>query len=240
MPHKIHIQKLLILILLTQSSIAFAFKLTPIVQTFAHKGKGATKSFKVFNPGNKTILLEIEPKTREIDVFNKESRADSDNFLVYPPQIEVKAGESRSIRVSYIGPQVKHENAYRLIVRQLPSRLKEKNKDSKNNLDFLFEYVASLYVSPGAIKPKINIISAIIKNQKVIIKFENEGTEHTLLKSYKFKLKQGAKSYVIDFKDPKYKKFATYNILAKSKRQILIEAPKSFLTGKTRVFVEKN
>ena len=147
--------KILCLLLFLTSLNVSAFKLSPIVQSFDFQGKNKTKTFRVINTNKKTIRLEAEVFTRNIDLNNVETRAESEDFIIYPPQLELKPGQSRAIRVTYTGKPVQSEVPYRLIVRQIPDKLAEKKKKSKNQINFLLEYIASLYVAPKDIKPEL-------------------------------------------------------------------------------------
>ena len=223
----------LFIISLILISNAYAFKLSPIVETFGFSSKEKTKTFRVVNTGKKKIRLETEVFKRIIDINNKEQRPSSDHFIVYPPQLEVAAGASRAIRVTYIGPETKKEEAYRLIVRQIPDKLEEK-KDDKTQISFLFEYVASLYASPKNVKAKLSVVNALKSGSYIDLRFKNIGGKHILLREYKVKLSQGKNEKTIDFGDKKFEKFGSQNILAGIERKILI--PDSiFSDGKVKV-----
>lgn len=226
-------RKIFCLFILITSLNVYAFKLSPIVQSFDFEGKNKTKTFRVINTNKKTIRLEAEVFTRNIDLLNIESRTESEDFIIYPPQLELKPGQSRAIRVTYTGKPVQSEVPYRLIVRQIPDKLAEKKK-SKNQINFLLEYIASLYVAPKDIKPDLIVTSAMRVNNNIDILFENRGTEHVLLRQYKIELKQGNKKDIIDFKSERYKKMGTQNILAGIKRKISFKNTK-FDIGKIEV-----
>lgn len=214
--------------------MANAFKLSPIVQTFGQKSNERTKSFKVTNTTNEEIILEVEAKRRFIDINNVETRADTDDFLVYPPQMKVAVGKTQTLRVSYVGKPVTKEEAYRLIVRQIPNKLKKKPV-GKTQINFLFEYVASLYISPGKTKPNLEVSQALKISGGIEIKFENVGSEHVLLRKYKIEVSQGSKKKTLSFKSKKYEKLGSQNILAGLKRKIFIPDVSDFEVGKVKV-----
>tara|TARA_Y100000768_G_scaffold389043_2_gene391408 strand:- start:4179 stop:4835 length:657 start_codon:yes stop_codon:yes gene_type:complete len=215
----------------------FAFKLSPMKAEFGHKGKGATRSFRIINDTPEKIKVEAEIMSRNIDLNNNETRSETDLFTLYPPQLEVEAGKSKVIRVSYIGDKESVEKAYRLIVRQFPSD--KKPEKSGGQINILFEYVASLYVTPKDARPNLKIKNAKKLNNSLSINFVNEGNKHTLLKNYRLNLKQGKKSKTIDFTEEKYKNLATQNILAGLERKIIVEDDQ-FKVGKIEAkFVKK-
>lgn len=213
------------------TSNTYAFKLSPIVQTFGLKGAERTKSFKIINTTQEEIMLEVEATKRVIAVDNTETRPETDDFIVYPPQLKVPAGKTQTLRVSYVGKPVAKEEAYRLIVRQIPNKLKKK-KEEKTQINFLFEYVASLYISPGNTKPNLQVKSATSLNNRVNVIFENEGTEHILMRNLKLQLEQGKKKKEILFSSKEYEKLGSQNILAGIKREITINNIEGFKPGK--------
>lgn len=218
MPLKSTISLFLYFIITTNT---YAFKLSPIVQEFGNKSRDKTKTFRVINTGKESIKLEAEILTRNINLDNEETREDTDDFVVYPPQIELKAGASRAIRVTYIGAPVSIEKSYRMIVRQIPGIVKEK-KSTGNQINFLLEYVASLYVTPDGANSKLEISKASKKNKFIVIEFQNSGKKHQLLKNFELTLSQKKLNKIIRFDSEKFQELGSQNILAGLKRKIKI------------------
>lgn len=211
---------LFFLSLLGMSFYSFAFKLSPMSVTLSEKGKKATKSFRIVNTSKKEIKVEAEILARFIDKNNNETRKETTHFTLYPPQVAVEPGKSRVLRVSYIGEKVSSEKAYRLVVRQLP--LKDKKKENGAQINFLFEYVASVYVAPKKAKARLELIKCLKVGDKLEIDFKNSGTKHSLLRRYDIVLSQKDKKRVISFKKKKFEKLGSQNILAGINRRITI------------------
>lgn len=159
-----------------------------MVQSFTVEGKNATRTFTVSNDGSKSISLEVFATTRSIAADGKESRNETKHFMVYPPQLTVKPGEKRSLRVSYIGPKNNEkEIPYRLVVRQLPVDMENKNKKKTGaQIDFMFEYVASLYVTKEGAKPSVSLDKIEVKGKQLQLSFSNNGSKHGLLKDFDY------------------------------------------------------
>jgi P pilus assembly chaperone PapD len=227
--------KILIIILFVLSTNSFGFKLSPIVQTFGFDNNNKTKTFRILNTSKEVIRLETEIFKRIISIDNKETRPDSTDFLVYPPQMELEAGASRAIRVSYVGKKTNIEEAYRLIVRQIPNKLKKK-ADVKTQISFLFEYVASLYVAPSDVKEKLKVQSAKKVGSNLIINFQNVGSKHVLLRRYSLELSQGKIKKTFKLSSKEFEKYGSQNILAGLERKIIFKENTSiFKTGKIKV-----
>ncbi len=184
------------------TSITYGYTVKPIIQSFNADGKGSSKSFLIENSGDTPISLEFEITTRSIDKNGKETRVSSDDFMVYPLQMTLKANSKRNIRVSWIGNKSpKSELPYRMIVRQLPIA-----KKGQTGVKFLFEYVASLYVLPkNPVEPKISarILGELKKGTEKLLRFQlaNNGKKHAITTRYNISLTDGKNSVTLKEKD---------------------------------------
>jgi fimbrial chaperone protein len=217
-------KKLFLLLIIFFSNICHAYRLSPMVQNFSPEGKDATKTFLITNDGKESISLEVVATTRSIAVDGKEERNESEHFMVYPPQLTVKAGERRSLRVSYVGPkEMQQEVPYRLVVRQLPVNVdKKKDKKTGAQIDFMFEYIASLYVSKDGVKANVSLDKVEESDKQLQLTFSNSGSKHGLLKDFDFLLGDSALSEDI------IKPLLGINVLPGGKRSVLISRPKNF------------
>lgn len=214
------------------SQYAYAFRLSPMVSEFSPQGKQATQTFVVENPGKDKIAIQLEIAKRKIDLEGKEDRTEvSDEFVVYPEQLSLDPGEKRSVRVTYTGEQkLNSEKAYRLIASQLPITLKKpsKNEDVKVNLKFILQYVASIYIIPEDVKPKI-VVDSIkkIDKEKFELVVKNEGTSHKLLENAKVSLfdpEKKEEAFPLDEKE--LKTLQAENILVDGRRKFTLKLPK--------------
>jgi fimbrial chaperone protein len=163
-----------------------------MVSTLSPTGPEATQTFLVENNNGEKIALQVEAFHREVDPDGKETRKDTDEFSVFPQQMVLEPGEKRNIRLTWTGDrQIKEELAYRLVVSQLPVDLKKPEQRKPGaNITFLLQYVASVYVSPGAAAPKISVESLKkISDDKAELIVKNSGTAHKVLKGMHLYLK---------------------------------------------------
>lgn len=170
---------------------ALAFQLSPIVAELSPEGDGSSHSFTLENRKKEKVAAKVQVFLREYDSDGKEIRKPTNDFLVYPTQLSLEPGEKRNIRLTWIGE--KHptkELAYRLIVQQLPLEFnKLKQPEKGGNVNFLINFVASIFVRPpGAFaKAKIERIERLNShNVKVFLK--NHGTAHQVLGEMKIEL----------------------------------------------------
>jgi fimbrial chaperone protein len=178
---------------------AKAFRLEPMVANFAPSGDGATKIFRIENEAKEKIAVKLEAFTREIDDKGKEKLTPSKDFKIYPEQMSLNGSDSRAVRVVYLGPKdMEQETAYRIVASQLPVSFKEDKKQT--GIKFLFQFVASVYVTNENYYPKI-----VVENTKRLdkdtlrVSIANKGQRHVVLKNVKLELKDNAgKNVAID------------------------------------------
>lgn len=176
---------------------AEAFRLEPMVANFTPAGEGATRIFRVENEGKEKIAVKIEAFTRSIDDKGKETMAPSKDFKIYPDQMSLNGSDSRAVRIVYLGPKdMEQETAYRIVASQLPVSFKEDKKQT--GIKFLFQFVASVYVTNENYYPKIEIepIKRLDKDT-VRLSVVNKGQRHVVLKNVKVEMKDNSGKAVV-------------------------------------------
>lgn len=231
-----------ILALTIAPCIAHAYRLSPMEAEFSTNGSQIARTFTIENPSRDKIAVELTLKKREMDVEGKELRSDTTNFTVYPEQVALEPGEKRNVQVTWVGPAtVGKEEAYRLIADQLPVDLekpKAKKKKAEVNLKFVLQYVASLYVSSGPVKPRVRIesVKRTVSNKGIPeaeIVLINEGDAHQLLAGSRIFLRAktasgtaGTATKEVELSRDQVKQLDAENILAGAKRRFLFAIPK--------------
>lgn len=246
----------MVLNLLVYSTNSFAFSISPMHLTLEPTGESSTQSFYIENNHDETLQIETVLQDRTVDVKGEENSKPSaqaaKDLVVYPPIFTLKPHEKRSIRIAYRGQDKNPspELLYRLLVKEIPS--KNKNK-GKSGAVLYFNYVMAIYVTSPESNSKVvskKVESTMVYDKKLKkefhlmkILFENEGTTHQYFKYYHL---------TIIPKDPalKTKKFvytqkdgiATNNqiILSKHEREFSIPWPPSVPTGDVDVTVDFN
>lgn len=143
---------------------AAAYEFAPIVAEFEPSGPGAARSFVVNNTQSGPVALQIEVFARTSDETGNEVRVpDYDSFIITPPQLVVPPGTSQAIRAQWIGPdQLEREQAYRIIVTQLPIRFAAdaREGDIQADVSMGYTYEAAAYVSPRGASPSAELVMA--------------------------------------------------------------------------------
>ena len=173
---------------LAVSTVAEAFEMLPIYQELAPLGPGATSTFHLVNNGEEieAIQLSMHERLPSEDGFDLWGDSADENFLIYPPQVILRPGQSQAIRISWLGEtEIDKELAFRLVAEQVPVRLTEAPANSAN-LELLLRFVGSVYIVPKDAKAAI-VVSSIEKkvNDKgiaeLVMRLGNTGSKHHLI-----------------------------------------------------------
>lgn len=198
---------------------AMAFKLVPMVAQLTPNGSGKSQVFQITNNGQSRIAIQMKVTTRKQDLQGNEIRESSDDFLIYPEQISLAPNDSRNVRLTYKGKEdIKSEQAYRLIAKQLPVEFETSSQQSQ--LKFLFEYVASVYITPMDTSPKLEVTMQKMENQKIVLRIKNTGSSHQLLKDISANIR--FKNEDISFSKEIQDAWDATNLLADSEREFII------------------
>ncbi len=224
----------------SSSQVEATFLFSPMQSNFATSGQKATQSFLVTNTGKKATAIQIKMVKRQMDLDGKEINTDADDdFILYPPQMLVKAGERQTVRVTWVGnaspPQ---ELAYRIIAEQLPVDLTEIRQTQGNTtvaIKVLFQYMGSVYIVPPNVSPNLSLENAVCqvetskdgkKENKLQLTFANQGTAHTLLSNLRLNLAPvGKEANPIKLEAKQLTGVNGENMLAGSKRRFSLPCP---------------
>ncbi|ELX4208352.1 molecular chaperone [Vibrio vulnificus] len=149
-----------------------AFELFPMVQFLDDAGKGTTVFFKITNTSLAPLPVELIPIKREVSLNNNETLSETDELMVFPPQVLIEPGKSQSIKVQYIGEPKQSAASYRLIASQLPL----KNEASSDSIQMLFRIGALIFVSPQDARADYSSHLTQGENDTVQLTIRNDGT----------------------------------------------------------------
>lgn len=225
------------------------FRLDPPRMIFSPSGSGATRSFRIESTGNQPVAVEIHMKKRVVDVNGNETQPDAEaDFVVYPPQILIKPGETQTVRVTWLGDQnPPSELAYRIVAEQLPINLpviQQEQNGVKVNLKALYVYVGSVFITPRQASPKVVVTQAVCQaDKKLTLTLENQGTAHTYLTDLNLYLSSGSSadkssSNSVHLKPADLPGINGENLLAGNKRQFILPCPVNLSTGPVSAKVE--
>ena len=224
----------------SSSQVEATFQFSPMLANFAPSGQKSNQSFVVRNTGKKATAIQIRMVKREMDLDGKEINTDADDdFILYPPQMLVKAGESQTVRVTWVGDaSPAKELSYRIIAEQLPIDLTEITQTQGNttvSIKVLFQYMGSVYIVPPNVAANVSLENAVCqvetskdgkKENKLQLTFANQGTAHALLSNLRLSLAPiGKESNPIKLEAKQLTGVNGENMLAGSKRRFSLPCP---------------
>jgi fimbrial chaperone protein len=231
------------LLLFSSSILLLGFRLEPISQDFAPSGAKSSRTFRIDNPGETMIAVQVSVATREVDLDGREVNRDaSGHFLVYPSRLIVKPRSIKTVRVKYIGPpDPPRELAYRIIAEEVPVNVPGGEKTQGGGIRLVFKYIGNIYIVPRAVKEDVILESARVEAvgsgaRELVLIFHNRGTRHTLLGDLALRLSQQHPVYPVvgaraELDAGMLKGVTGENILAGQKRRFRLPAPQGFGDG---------
>jgi len=234
-------------LLLFSSLIALlGFRLEPISQDFAPSGPQSSRTFRIENPGDEMIAVQVSVATREVDLDGGEINRDASNyFMVYPSRLIVKPQTFKTVRVKYTGPpNPPREIAYRIIAEQVPLNLPGEEKLQGGGIRLAFKYIGNIYIVPRGVKEEVILESARVEvadsgARELVLVFYNRGNRHTLLGDLILQLSQQHPVYPViaaqaDLEADTLKGVIGENILAGQRRRFRLPAPEGFGDGEIK------
>jgi fimbrial chaperone protein len=224
-----------------------AFDISPIVAELKPSGYGSTATFTLVNPSQKKVPVQITIVKRDPDVNGKEIYSvDPETeklFQVYPSQVVLNANETRSLRITWVGPEkVTRELAFRLIAEELAIDVDDPSTNSRKaiaKIGIQTKYIGSLYVTPAGGRSVIEVsasVGAESENEpQLILDVVNSGTVHQVLKKYQVKLLPSVSNKEIELDLESLKKIGAQNILAGKIRRFTLPWPKGVPVGPLKV-----
>lgn len=201
---------------------SFAFRISPMVLKFSPEGKSRTQVIVLENPGSERVPVQVEVFRRTHD-DGREIREKTEDFTVYPEQLVLLPNERRNVRLTWAGSASTIEQAYRVVVSQLPVKFKPRKDQAdspKVSLNLLLQYVASVYVVPRGVRPEVRAESVEVDDRGTLrVTLKNSGTAHLVLKKSDLTIRDSA---------------------GEEKKRIRGEKPfesENLLAGETRTFV---
>ncbi len=184
--------------------------------------EGDKIQFQIDNNSKKPIPIVIKVVSRIQNKDGTEQLPQTSDFQLVPPQVIVPPNDKRTIRLKYIGTKsFDIEKSYRVIAEQVPLNLEEKQA---SGIQMLLKYQAALFVTSKPVKARVTLDGFEILGEKLLINFNNSGHSHRYFQNMEIIFVKGKKE--IKLNENELKPILGQNILAKSKRQFVVQLPK--------------
>lgn len=209
---------------------AAAFTLSPMVATFAPKGRGVANSFILSNESSNRVAFKVQVLTRDIDLDGKETNEPAgDLFAVFPVQGTLMPGSKQTVRVVWRGPsEISCERAFRLVAEELPVEFSPAESTKRGPIRIQLRYMAAVYVQPHKAKPDIRVTSFTQSGTgswQLIV--TNAGTAHQNLVNPKLIL-IGSEGRGREVPEECLSGLLSENVLAGHARRFIIKLPPEF------------
>ncbi|KZN34258.1 fimbria/pilus periplasmic chaperone [Pseudoalteromonas luteoviolacea] len=179
----------LLLLLLWLSTPAMAYQVQPMIVDLASHGKNSLVTYRLQNPSDSALPIEIEVFKRTFDENQTEVLVPAeDDFIVLPPQVEVPAKSYQVFRAKYLGsPELKETTSYRIVFKQLPLP----NEDEKSGVKMVFNFATLVFVSPEGIKAQQKSTINCEKIDSCMLTISNEGERVLDLSNFDYHFHNG-------------------------------------------------
>ncbi|MCF2857665.1 fimbria/pilus periplasmic chaperone [Pseudoalteromonas sp. SMS1] len=179
----------LLLLLLWLSTPTMAYQVQPMIVDLASHGKKSLVTYRLQNPSESALPIEIEVFKRTFDENQKEVLIPAeDDFIVLPPQVEVPAKSYQVFRAKYLGsPALKETDSYRIVFKQLPLP----NEDEKSGVKMVFNFATLVFVSPDGISAQQKSTLNCAKLADCTLTISNEGQRVLDLSHFDYHFHQG-------------------------------------------------
>ncbi len=167
---------------------AVAYEVTPM-RVFLQPDRGQNSATITINN------IRTEPLPVEIQVFRRIVTADGEQvfepaeeeFITFPPQVQIAAGQSQAIRIQYVGTLGEAAEAFVVQVTEVPV-----NKLEGTGIQFTYNFGVAVYVQPPRARARLAVSEAAATDQTLRFKVANSGNDYGFLTGQALEYRVGA------------------------------------------------
>ncbi len=156
---------------------AWAYEVTPM-RVFLQPDRGQNSATITIN----NVRDEALPV--EIQVFRRIVAADGEQvfepaeeeFIIFPPQVQIAAGQSQAIRIQYVGDLGEVAEAFVVQVTEVPV-----NKLEGTGIQFTYNFGVAVYVQPPRARARLAVSDAVAADGTLRFKVANNGNDYGFL-----------------------------------------------------------
>lgn len=165
-----------------------AYEVTPM-RVFLQPDRGQNSATITIN----NIREEALPV--EIQVFRRVVAADGEQvfepadeeFITFPPQVQIAAGQSQAIRIQYVGDLGEVSEAFVVQVTEVPV-----NKLEGTGIQFTYNFGVAVYVQPPRARARLAVSEATATDGTLRFKVANSGNDYGFLTGQVLEYRVGA------------------------------------------------
>ena len=162
------------------ATTAHSMSVTPVVVDLAMSGQRMSEIVTIENTYARPIILEMQVQKAEYtDQGVSGTGKETDDLLVFPPQVQIAPGASQAVRVQYVGdPDFSQSKHYFVTVAQLPVKLPE----GESAVQLLYNFQIVVGVGKPDTKPSLAVKNAEVEvsdDGKALLVLVMENTSST-------------------------------------------------------------
>ncbi|CAM4382626.1 fimbria/pilus periplasmic chaperone [Pseudoalteromonas maricaloris] len=182
--------RILLLLLFCLAAPALAYQVQPMIVDLSSHGKKSLVTYRLQNPSDNLLPIEIEVLKRTFDEHQKEVLISAEeDFIVLPPQVEVPAKSYQVFRAKYLGsPELKQTQSYRIVFKQLPLP----GEDEASGVKMVFNFATLVFVSPDGVQSQINSALQCEELTECTLTLSNQGDRVLDLSQFEYRFHDGA------------------------------------------------
>ncbi|PYE33253.1 P pilus assembly chaperone PapD [Idiomarina fontislapidosi] len=140
------LKKTMLWLLVLVAVLVDAYEVEPMIAEIQATSGNNRVTYRVANPSETTLPLEVEVYKRSFDDNQVEQLIETDDIIVLPPQVEVAAQSYQVFRAQFIGdPRLAETQSYRIVFKQLPLK---NEPDGEPEISMVFNFATLLFVNP--------------------------------------------------------------------------------------------
>lgn len=165
-----------------------AYEVTPM-RVFLQPDRGQNSATITINN------IREEPLPVEIQVFRRVVAANGEQtfepaeeeFITFPPQVQIAAGQSQAIRIQYVGSLGETAEAFVVQVTEVPV-----NKLEGTGIQFTYNFGVAVYVQPPRARARLAVSEASAAEGTLRFKVANSGNDYGFLTGQVLEYRVGA------------------------------------------------
>jgi P pilus assembly chaperone PapD len=165
-----------------------AYEVTPM-RVFLQPDRGQNSATITINN------IREEPLPVEIEVFRRVVAANGEQvfepaeeeFITFPPQVQIAAGQSQAIRIQYVGELGEVAEAFVVQVTEVPV-----NRLEGTGIQFTYNFGVAVYVQPPRARARLAVSEASAAEGTLRFKVANSGNDYGFLTGQVLEYRIGA------------------------------------------------
>jgi P pilus assembly chaperone PapD len=162
---------------LVMASAVNAYEVTPM-RVFLQPDRGQTSAtITINNIREEALPVEIQVFRRVVAANGEQVFEPADEeFITFPPQVQIAAGQSQAIRIQYVGDLGEVAEAFVVQVTEVPV-----NKLEGTGIQFTYNFGVAVYVQPPRARARLAVSEAGAADGTLRFKVANSGNDYGFL-----------------------------------------------------------